>query len=157
MPRKRKAARAYRRPSSGPRARVEAVFKNEFAWLATYDLAEFARLLPEADERRAFSELWPEAFYRLHGFETGVCGYDEPFTRVGFVLTFLAEHPPAAPFDAPYLGDMGYGEARAASLAARAAWWKLNSWPMTPDERAWKPPGVQKATKVLTLNLKGTT
>jgi hypothetical protein len=159
VPRKRKAARAFRK-STPDQETVRRKASNPF-WLLMLSAENFHQELPTAGERRAFAELYPEKFYQLFWFEASE--YDQypasvqrasgccVFRRERFETEFLREHSPRVPFDPPDLRGIrrNINEQQALLALARRAWWLANDWPMSKAERAWRDP--REAVKVLQI------
>jgi hypothetical protein len=146
MPRKRKAARAFRK--TGPVSRrVAAIFSDDFALYISLQTETFHIELPVPAERAVFARLFPDRFIELcHfeysdideypasvGFETNV------FCREGFA-GFLRTHEVdlSTTFEMPDLFAVPYIDRLVVLARARAAWWAKNKLPETVKEGAWR-------------------
>ena len=143
MPRKRKAARAFRKPQCSVQARVREKFALGSLELILLRVEDFHKELPSEAERRAFADIHPGIFYELFGFEAsafdkypasnvvafGCC----VFRRPNF-MEFLKTNPARTPFTPPDLTDVAYRDQQAKMAAARMEWWRANKWGMTEPE-----------------------
>jgi hypothetical protein len=154
MPRKRKAARAFRQLRSSVHTRIREKFAPDSWELIGLMVENFHKALPTEAERRAFAEIYPEIFYKLFGFEASA--FDQypaleinhfgccVFRRENFFAEFLAEHPPRLPFTPPNLTDVQYRDRQAVMAKARMEWWRANEWPISEAERRFVIRGPER-------------
>ncbi len=147
MPRKRKAARAFRKPSLSVHEEIRRRFAPDSLDLVLLPVQNFHQQLPTEAERDAFTDLYPEIFYNLFGFESSV--YDQypasienatgscVFRRQNFATEFLQANPPRCRFVPPDLRGVKYIEQHPVMARARADWWEANGWPTSEAEQRW--------------------
>ncbi len=147
MPRKRKAARAFRPARLATIAAMRKRFPTR-ADLFFVTLPEnFFTELPTAAERQAFAGAFPHEFYELFGFFSHASDEWPASTMFelrgifrrprGEYMRLLKEQPPQAPFDPPDVEVLPFRERNPAIALARGQWWQANGWPMSKREAAW--------------------
>ncbi len=156
MPRKRRAARAFRAPQSSVHARIRQDFLPGCLALLFLTVENFYDKLRTEAERNAFCDEYPEVFYDLFNLESSV--FDQypasvvvatgscVFRRWNFAAEYLQAHPPRTRFIPPDLRNLPYLERHPAMAGARAGWWKTNGWEMTDAEARWCLYGPPKPT-----------
>jgi len=142
MPRRRKAARAFRseRPAE---KEVREIVANP--WMSGYylDAESFYKVFPKPELRETFARIYPEEFYRVCHFESRreVSPADSEFSTNVFnrprFMEFIRERGKVDAFEMPSLLEYPYRERAIAHARARAAWWVRNKLPLTPKEMEW--------------------
>jgi len=123
--------------------RVARLFSNPFT-SALLRAETFYQTLQTQEERKAFSELFPDRFAKLFGFTRNShehfpssADHQTRVFRRWKVLEFLQAHPAAHEFDAPDLRSIPYAERHIVMALARAKWWTQCRLPMLSVELEW--------------------
>jgi hypothetical protein len=133
-------------------AAVREKFANKWSWV-NFDATTFYDELPTPAERECFAVEFRETFLEMFGFVASE--YDHYPTGVWRAFgccvfrreySFFEERKPLMAFEAPDLRGVAYRQTFILMTRARAEWWRVNKWTMTPEETAWLQRGGPQQT-----------